>query len=306
MMSGVTSTSALMMRKITDGGNKETQTDETMQHENYELEKPEERNEDVILNKQRDETTQENNNTQIHTVETEETTCEDVDEETLEENLRQIRHPDYALIHFPQHQPTRVGIDQKIRNERGAPNATCPALSQDQRSVGLRATSLCPWKWYLNTDEYRFPRTMNFAQCKCNTCRGYNGGCELTWYNVLVLRHNDTCINGKRVYKPALEPVPVACTCNPLLTTNFGNVPLETKKSVAEENNHETTTKAQTRQDSKLNTRSENGDDLHSDDVDSNDDDDDVAPRHHRSHHGHHRRRRHHHGNRRVSEFYAY
>ena len=288
------------------GGNKETQTDETSQHESSELEKQEERNEDVIPNEQRDETTEENNSTQARAVETGETACEDVDEETLEENLRRIRHPDYALIHFAQHQPTRVGIDQRIRNERAAPNPTCPALSRDQHSVGLRATSLCPWNWYLNTDEHRFPRIMNFAQCKCNTCRGYNGGCELTWYNVLVLRHNDTCINGKRVYKPALEPVPVACTCNPFLTTNFGNVPRVTRKPVEEENNYDITTEAQTGQDSKLNMRSENGDAFDNDDVDINDDNDDVASRHRRSHQRRHRRHRHHHGNRRMSEFYAY
>ena len=296
---------AINEEKITDGENKETQTDETKQHENnYELEKQEDRQEESMPNVQRDETTQNNNTQKANTDETGETMCEDLDDETLEENLRRIRHPDYAFIRFPQHQLTHVAPGQRIRNERAAPNATCSALTQDQHSLGLKATSLCPWNWYLNTDEYRYPRIMNFAQCKCNACRGYGGNCELTWYNVRVLRHNNTCINGKRVYEPVLEPVPVACICNPILTTNFGNVPRETKKPMVEENSHEMTAEALVGHDFKLNTRLENGDDLDNDEVDSNDDDDDMPPRRRRSHN--HRRRRHHHGKRRMSEFYAY
>ena len=129
------------------------------------------------------------------------------------------------------------------------------------------------------------------------------GSCELTRYKVPVLRHNNTCTNGKRVYEPFLELVPVACTCNPFLTTNFGNVPREIKKPVVEENSYEMTTHAQMGHDFELNTRLENGDDLDNDDVENNDEDD-VAPRRRRSHHRHHRR--HHHAKRTMGEFYTY
>ena len=174
---------------------------------------------DGVVEAEDGQVTEMNNRTETEAVRSQ-TGCQDVADEELAETLRRIRDQDYALIHFPNFIKP-VGNAERVRNYRPAKDNTCPVLTQEQKiTEEVRVTSLCPWDWFQNKDESRYPRIMMFAQCECVECRQFDGTCEVAWYNVRVLRRNGTCVNGKFVYEPALEPVPVACTCDPAVRTN--------------------------------------------------------------------------------------
>ena len=260
---------------------------------------------DVVLEVQDDLVPAMNTSRETETITTPQTGCQDVNDEELEEPLRRIRQEDYALIHFPQF-INPVGNAQKLNNYQQAKNNTCPVLTPEQKSTGeVRVTSLCPWDWFQNKDESRYPRIMMFAQCECVQCRKLDGTCEVAWYNVRVLRRSGTCVNGKYVYEPALEPVPVACTCDPAVRVNVSVVSKErpTEAPNPEETDHQRSTEI-------LDVIfRENIEERVEDDV-TGDDDDDVdvgsveVTRHRRAHHR--SRRRHHDGRDRLDSFYIY
>ena len=121
-------------------------------------------------------------------------------------------------------EPTSARRDEiERRHSSNDVPETCDALTDEEKNNhGLRNVSSCPWDIELDIDNNRIPRTLRFAKCKCDTCRGDSGSsCEIIWHNTVVLRRVEgTCVNDMRLYEPALEPISVGCVCKPMTTQN--------------------------------------------------------------------------------------
>ncbi len=125
------------------------------------------------------------------------------------------RSPDYVLLHMKDVQ--QVSDAQHSENFQGHVDEsdTCP-YQINTEAVEPRMRSECPWHYVPDIDPNRYPRIMQFAKCECKKCLGRHGhshGCEVTWYNVRVLRRTGRCVSGIYIYEPVLEPIPVACVC---------------------------------------------------------------------------------------------
>ncbi len=126
-----------------------------------------------------------------------------------------LQSRDYVLVHMLE--VKQISNAQHNENFRGHADDsdTCP-YQINTGAVEPRLRSECPWHYVPDSDPNRYPRIMQFARCECKKCLGrhsHRHGCEVTWYNVRVLRRTGRCVSGIYVYEPVLEPVPVACVC---------------------------------------------------------------------------------------------
>ncbi len=141
--------------------------------------------------------------------------CRSVKDKLLQRSLNETWSQEFGKIHFPKYILAAQDY-QYDKNSKPPLEEKCDwELSPEERaSLEPGLSPVCPWEWYEQEDASRYPRTLRFARCRCGECRGRNGVCELVWYQLRVLRHNGTCVDGELLYEPAVEPVPVGCTCS--------------------------------------------------------------------------------------------
>ncbi|XP_070184161.1 uncharacterized protein [Littorina saxatilis] len=106
-------------------------------------------------------------------------------------------------------------------------------LARYRKSVHGKVT-LCPSHDVISYDENRLPSTLFQKACSCTSCafqKGLSGGergeaptggphsahntvgCSPVYYHVKVLRRVN-CANNEFIYRPVLEPLVVACSCD--------------------------------------------------------------------------------------------
>ncbi|KAK3090483.1 hypothetical protein FSP39_012211 [Pinctada imbricata] len=96
----------------------------------------------------------------------------------------------------------------------------CPTQLLNKVSAELKDRSLCPWFTVLNRNQFRVPRIIKEARCRCSKCvvpssDSFAGDCqcEQIFENIKVLKRTAKCSNGQFVYRLQVERIPVGCAC---------------------------------------------------------------------------------------------
>ncbi|XP_071092833.1 interleukin-17C-like [Haliotis cracherodii] len=88
--------------------------------------------------------------------------------------------------------------------------AMCPQLAPMSDEINLQ--SLCPWEYYENHDENRYPHNIIYANCTCAYCLGNNYLCRPVYHSIPVIKQ--ICRNGVFDFHWDNEHIPVGCTCS--------------------------------------------------------------------------------------------
>ena len=99
----------------------------------------------------------------------------------------------------------------------------CPTSLPNNVSADLQDRSLCPWYSVLNRNQYRIPKIIKEARCRCNRCVVpardslstfiNNCQCEQIFQSMKVLKQVGQCSNGLLVYRCETERIPIGCAC---------------------------------------------------------------------------------------------
>lgn len=92
-------------------------------------------------------------------------------------------------------------------------NSHCTSSHVKQHGA-LHESSYCPWYYVINQSDYRYPRAITEARCRCQSGAGMGAAtaCKQVNYSIRVLRRTGVDKNGVCVYTPGWQNVGVGCT----------------------------------------------------------------------------------------------